>query len=33
MHHKVLCFESILLVSQVERMEPLVQGVVESVVQ
>lgn len=33
MHHKVLCFESILLVRQVQRVEPLIQGVVESVVQ
>lgn len=33
MHHKLLGLESILLVSQVERVEPLVQGVVQSVVQ
>lgn len=33
MQHKLLCFESILLVNQVERVEPLIQRVVESIVQ
>lgn len=32
-HHKLLCFETILLVQQVERMEPLIKRVVESKMQ
>lgn len=33
MHHELLRLKSVLLVAQVQRVEPLVQGVVESIVQ